>query len=75
MVWGFIFRFLINFEFIFVRPVSASPSWPPCLLAVNSLLLLSLLTILGLSRCRMLWATSYPGCILSVWSSSDPSSF
>lgn len=41
-------------------PASASPSWPPCLLAVNSLLLLSLLTILGLSRCRMLWAHELP---------------
>lgn len=30
---------------------------------------------LHLSRCRTLWAMSYPGCILSVWSSLDPFSF
>lgn len=36
---------------------------------------LCLLTFLHLSRCRTLWAMSYHGCILSVWSSLDPFSF
>lgn len=36
---------------------------------------LCLLTFLRLSRCRTLWAMSYHGCILSVWSSLDPFSF